>query len=285
MASPIQLTSRSIARFRLRRGTVAVGCLCLALFIADLARPALLQGLRGQLRQLSAPALTAVHFAGEQVARPVNALTGLRETFTKAGEQEATAQRLRELQVAVEHLQRENRELRANLDVVPPPQLERLTARTVPLADALSGRLRLVRFSGPPLATDMAALSHGQLVGRIVDVTGKTATLMLLTDARARVAVMGQRSGIEVILAGTGHPERLDIRYRNAPQGLQPGESLLTTGSGDLYPAGIPVATVQQDGNGTLSALPLAGMERIDWVQLVRYRDSVVLADSSRAKP
>ena len=104
--------------------------------------------------------------------------------------------------------------------------------------------------SAAGITADETVLNGDGLVGTVVSVTQKTATVQLLTDAGTTVGVrmagdgqIGALSGSAAALSGSA-PLKLTLFNANAT--LKPGQELVTFGSvgGRPYVPGVPVGTV-----------------------------------------
>ena len=116
-----------------------------------------------------------------------------------------------------------------------------------PLSDKViidQGSRQGVRLGDP--VTD----AHG-LVGQISSVQPFSAEVTLLANSQAVVPAMVSRTGVRTLVYGRAGG--VDLRYFPADASLQAQDLLVTSGLDCIYPAGIPIATVQeaQAGNGS----------------------------------
>jgi rod shape-determining protein MreC len=87
------------------------------------------------------------------------------------------------------------------------------------------------------------------------------------------------RSGVRGVLFGVGSDGTLELRFMPFSADIQTGDKLVTSGIDGTYPAGLPVATVQEvERNAAfmfarISAQPAAGVNR--------YRQVLVLTASA----
>lgn len=82
------------------------------------------------------------------------------------------------------------------------------------------------------------------LIGRTIEAGTLSARVLLLTDPGSRIPVTIVRTGQAALLVGTNRPA-LELRDRvGADLPLQPGDRLLTSGDGGVFPPGVPVGTV-----------------------------------------
>lgn len=101
------------------------------------------------------------------------------------------------------------------------------------------------------LTADMTVVSSDGLVGRILDVTTSTATVLLVVDADSTVGARVGRSMEVGFLSGRGHlddPGRLDLELVDRSVVPAEGDVVLTWGSEESgpYRAGIPIGTVKE---------------------------------------
>jgi rod shape-determining protein MreC len=137
------------------------------------------------------------------------------------------------------------------------------------IGSTASGTRRLATIaagSGDGVRPGQPVRSADGLAGRIFE-TGRTAARMLmLTDSDSTVPVRLVRNGLPALVTGNGDGR---LRVRPLVAGENPfrrGDLLVTSGTGGLYPPGIPVAVVI--GADALSPLarPLADPDRTDFV-------------------
>ena len=96
------------------------------------------------------------------------------------------------------------------------------------------------------LLADMTVINGQGLIGRILNITKTTATVVLIVDASS--AVGARVAGTEEIgiLSGTGRQDSLEFQSLDALASLKPGQALVTFGSrsGRPYAPGIPIGEV-----------------------------------------
>lgn len=102
------------------------------------------------------------------------------------------------------------------------------------------------------------------LVGRVIETGQVSARVLLLTDASSTVPALLVRSGLPVLATGHGDG-RIDLRVLAA--GVAPfrrGDLIATSGTGGVYPPGIPIAVVTEVHRDTAVGMPLADPARLD---------------------
>ncbi|WP_076070417.1 rod shape-determining protein MreC [Sphingomonas montana] len=104
------------------------------------------------------------------------------------------------------------------------------------------------------------------LVGRIFETGRGAARLLMLTDTGSTVPVRLVRNGLPALASGNGDG-RLRIRALIAGENpFRRGDLLVTSGTGGVYPPGIPVAVITGADALTPLARALADPDRTDFV-------------------
>ena len=91
---------------------------------------------------------------------------------------------------------------------------------------------------------------------------------MLLTDDRVSIPVQVLRNGLRLIAFGGNASGKVEVRYLTADVDLVAGDTLITSGIGGLFPAGLSVAVVEYverdatSGFARAVAQPLSHPER-----------------------
>lgn len=124
-------------------------------------------------------------------------------------------------------------------------------------------------FEGQPL------IDAAGVMGQVLHVSPFTSTAMLITDPSHAIPVQVNRNGVRAIAVGTGDPAALDIPHIPNNADIQEGDLLITSGLGQRFPAGYPVAEIvlvernPAEPFATITAVPLAHLDRSQEVLLV----------------
>ena len=174
---------------------------------------------------------------------------------------------LRHWQAVAQALKVENESLRALTGYKPVENVEYVTAHVIAQSpDAYSGTLMINAGKAQGLVELMPVIDAYGLVGRIVDVSDRTARVQLLSDGTSRVPVISATTRQHAILAGTGD-ELLRMTFVGGdPAQIQLGEPVMTTSEGGLIPDSVMVGTVfRRDTNGLLvkPSRPLGASEYV----------------------
>ncbi len=90
---------------------------------------------------------------------------------------------------------------------------------------------------------DSAVLTPDGIVGRVRAVSPFTSEVELITDVNAAAGAQMGASGLEGVVTGTGVGE-LQMNFILSTAAVSPGDIVVTSGTDDIYPKGIPVGTV-----------------------------------------
>ncbi|MBZ0129418.1 MAG: rod shape-determining protein MreC [Rhodobacteraceae bacterium] len=107
------------------------------------------------------------------------------------------------------------------------------------------------------------------LVGRISGVGDTTSRVVLLTDSNSRIPVVIQPSGQKAILAGNNTPYPV-IEFLESPEIVHPGDRVVSSGDGKVFPPGLLAGQVVLGRNGRLLVQPSADFQRLEFLRVLR---------------
>ncbi len=235
---------------------VVVGLILLAL---SLVAPQSYAALRGAALDATAP-LTAVLDAVSSTAGGLaSGATDYWDAARQNGELKRTNRALLQRMVEAKAIHLENAQLKAALQLRERSREAVATGRIVGSSYESPRRFAVLSAgSGDGVQVGMPVRSAGGLIGRVIE-TGRFASRVLLISDRANIVPARLlRGGLPVISTGRGDGT-LDVRPLEVGRNpFRPGDLLVTSGTGGLYPPLVPVARiVKLDDDGAV-ALPLA---------------------------
>lgn len=107
------------------------------------------------------------------------------------------------------------------------------------------------------------------LVGRIAGVGERTSRVILLTDTNSRVPVSVQPSGQRAMIVGDNSPAP-PLEFIENSDLVRPGDRVVSSGDGGVFPAGLLIGQVAQDRNGRLRVRLAADYERLKFLKVLR---------------
>jgi rod shape-determining protein MreC len=165
------------------------------------------------------------------------------------------------------------------------PPIPMVTARVVldsrgPFADS---RLANVG-SADGVQVGNPVMSDRGLVGRIVGLSPHISRVLMLTDVASKVPVLIDRTNGRAILAGdgSGNPKLDYLRGRDV---IRPGDRILTSGDGGVFPRGLPVGVAFKSVDGHWRVALAADSSSIDFVRILKFDDFSQLADDKALAP
>jgi rod shape-determining protein MreC len=245
---------------------VAVG-----LIVLGKADTILIERARSAIADASVPLL-------ELMARPAAAIAELVDDVREIGSLRSENVRLRDeqqqllqWQIIARQLDAENQMLRKLVRLAPDPKLSFVSARVI--ADYGGAFFRSVLVAAGErdgVRKGQAVINGDGLVGRVFEAGSRSARLLLLTDINSRVPVVIERTRDRAVLAGdnSNYPRLLYLAPDATPR---PGDRVVTSGSGGVFVAGLPVGLISAVVGSAVVVQPFVDWDRLDYVRLVDY--------------
>jgi len=270
-------------RFRRRKNPSHAGeclliCLaCFALLIIESRVPAV-QKARGAGELLKVPVQAVVRVA-------VGSFDATRNYFLDQAqllrENEDLRKRLLNQDVDMQQmalLKAENKDLRALLALDTVLGSNNLAAQALPRnPDHSSHRVTLSIGSRQGAFVGQPVVDSGGVVGQIARDYLVTSEALLISDANHAIPVVFERTGVQAIAFGTGQRDhRLLLPYMQTHADIAEGDTVVSSGRGGRFPAGLRVGVVEgvrnASGQAFLEALvrPTANLEGVRQVLLLR---------------
>ncbi len=107
-------------------------------------------------------------------------------------------------------------------------------------------RVIIDKGSKDGVSLGMPVLDARGLMGQVVEVMPYSARVLLLTDTTHGIPVQVNRNGLRAIANGTGSPGLIELRHVADTADIKEGDLLVSSGLGQRFPAGYPVAVVKE---------------------------------------
>lgn len=117
------------------------------------------------------------------------------------------------------------------------------------------------------------------LVGRISGVGRDTARVLLLTDTTSRIPVVIQPSGLRAILTGDNSLSP-PIDFIENPDLVRPGDRVVSSGDGELFPADLLVGHVALGSDRRYRVRLTADYERLEFLRVLRSHPAERILDA-----
>lgn len=179
---------------------------------------------------------------------------------------------LRQQQLEAVALLAENKALRDLMRSVPGGQTHYVTARLV--ADHGGPFVNAALIGGGQkegIRKNQAVIGAAGLVGRVVEAGDTSARVLLLTDVNSRVPVMGEISREKAILTGDNSAYPV-LSYLSNGSRLRPGERIVTSGDGGVFPPGVVVGEVGAVEKMSARVKLAVDYGKLEYVTVIDYR-------------
>ncbi|MGZ2256099.1 rod shape-determining protein MreC [Roseobacter sp. A03A-229] len=117
------------------------------------------------------------------------------------------------------------------------------------------------------------------VVGRISGVGENTARVILLTDASSRIPAVIQPSGQRVIVAGD-NSSAPPIEFLEDSDQVRPGDRVISSGDGGVFPPGLLIGQVALDPGGKLRVRLSADYQRLEFLRVLRHHGTQPVSDT-----
>ena len=190
----------------------------------------------------------------------------------------------RQLKEQIEQMRLE--QVRLNEDAAQARRLQSLLAfkeqvviKTVPAqvigssGSDLSRSIYIDKGSNQGIAQDMAVITAGGIVGKVLRVYPSTSLVLMINDQSSGVGVLLEKSRLQGVLRGTSDGELILERVMS-DEHVAAGEPVLSSGGDQIFPKGFPVGTVSKVSPGkelflTIKVHAAADLSRLEEVLVV----------------
>ncbi|MEM8786677.1 MAG: rod shape-determining protein MreC [Pseudomonadota bacterium] len=204
------------------------------------------------------------------LSRMVTDFEELDRVYERNRELERELQQMKGWREAALQLEEKNARLRALNNVRLSPRVSFITGEVLTDSGSpfrQSALLNIGRIDG---VQDGSATVDGLgLVGRVSGVGERTARVILLTDINSNVPVIIRPSGQRALLAGDNTNAPVLDFVEDAAQ-IRPGDRVVTSGDGGIFPSDILVGTVATGPSGRLRTRLAADYRRLEFIRVLR---------------
>ncbi|MDT8364260.1 MAG: rod shape-determining protein MreC [Nitrosomonas sp.] len=166
-------------------------------------------------------------------------------------------------------LANENRHLRALLGATEQSQFRTVLAEIMSTPrNPFNRKIVLNKGSSSGIREGHIVIDNLGVIGQVTRIYPLTAEVTLITDKGHTVPVKIARNAINTVISGAGRNHELELQFLSVNTDVQPGDLLVTSGIGGVYPPGLPVGRVthiEHDKSMQFSRIictPVAGVDR-----------------------
>ncbi|WP_281282205.1 rod shape-determining protein MreC [Aliikangiella marina] len=173
-------------------------------------------------------------------------------------------------------LQAENARLRNLLGTESKSVQRKMVAEIIRIdSDPFSMRFLLNKGSMHDVYVGQTVIDAYGIVGQVVEVAAMTSRVLMITDVSHAIPVKVNRNGVRSTLVGTGQINRVELQFVPDTTDIKVGDLLMSSGLGQRFPDGYPVAQVTSVQNSPgaafakIVAAPLAKLDQSSLVLLI----------------
>ena len=187
---------------------------------------------------------------------------------------------LENIQSVADEVRAENEQLRALLNEgAEYPEFEYAYAKVILRSvDDYSATYTIDAGSNDGIKENMVVVALGGLAGKIVKVTDTTSVFLAVIDPRCGVPVLSVESRDMGVVKGVGNAGKIkgDLTMNQLPTNaiIKPGDTVITSGMGEVYPKGIKVGIVTEVSKGsqvnaTATVIPMVDFDHLENVLII----------------
>ena len=258
---------------------VVVGLMLLGLSVVS---PSTFQNVRGAALDTTAPLTNGL----SEVGATVTGLVGGAGNYWDAARQNAKLKQerdaIRQQILLARAIQQENAQLKGLLQLRERTENAVATGRIVGSSFSSLRRFAILSAgSSDGVQRRMPVRSASGLVGQVTDVGNFASRVMLISDKLSLVPATLLRGRIPVIAEGRGDGTVAVRPLEVGRNPFRPGDVLVTSGTGGIYPPLVPVARVLRLDEYGAIAMPIADPSNVNFAIVERpYEPGVIAAEA-----
>ncbi len=237
----------------------------------------LIERIRVQASDAVAPILDAI-------SRPVATVTEIADQLEELSQIQAENTRLKkdraqllQWQTVARQLEAENKALRGLLKFSPPPKATYITSRVIANAVGAFAHSLLLNVGAPDgVKKDQAVTTGKGLIGRIASVGNRSSWVLLITDLNSRIPVVIESTRTRAIMAGN-NSDRPRLIHLSPGAMVSPGERIITSGHGGVFPPGLAIGTVSSVSDSGIEIQPFNDRRRVEYVRILDFGDESLI--------
>ncbi len=215
-----------------------------SLVLAD-GRFGALTGIRYLLNSFVAPLQFAANIPGEFLGQFSKQFVDRQKLLLDNKKLKEDILLLRSNQLLFDHMEQENQRLR---DLLGSPFVrdERKVVAEVMAVDSDPYKHQIMIDKGRTngVYEGQPVINERGIVGQVSHVAAHNSRVLLITDPTHAIPVQLMRNDIRVIAAGNGDIDSIQLENIPSSADIEPGDRLVTSGLGGVFPEGYPVARI-----------------------------------------
>jgi rod shape-determining protein MreC len=234
------------------------------------------ENIRGYLQSMVSPLQYLATTPKQMMTWAAENIITRRQLISENQQYKISELRFHQQLLALEIIKKENERLRLLLASPLRGEVKKMVAEILSVdSDPYSHQVVINRGSDDGLFEGQPVIDDEGIVGQVLHVGINSSRVILITDVTHAVPVRVSRNGVRLVASGTGQIDRLTHNFVQHSTDVRSGDLLVTSGLGDKYPEGYPVARVttviQNDANAfaLVQSEPVAKIDRLRYLLLL----------------
>jgi rod shape-determining protein MreC len=234
------------------------------------------ENIRGYLQSMVSPLQYLATTPKQMMTWAAENIITRRQLISENQQYKISELRFHQQLLALEIIKKENKRLRLLLASPLRGEVKKMVAEILSVdSDPYSHQVVINRGSDDGLFEGQPVIDDEGIVGQVLHVGINSSRVILITDVTHAVPVRVSRNGVRLVASGTGQIDRLTHNFVQHSTDVRSGDLLVTSGLGDKYPEGYPVARVttviQNDANAfaLVQSEPVAKIDRLRYLLLL----------------
>ena len=243
----------------------------LAFMMLSKADTIVLNKTTGFISSVFSPIITVLQFPGKLIYAGYEKIYDIVTVYSQNNKLKEENLKLLILQNKIMVLQAENKLLGEMLNYTSLPKSSFITAKVVAEeGDGFSHSMIVYIGNASNVYEKQVVLGYESVVGRVENVNGKFAQIILITDINSKIPVITERSRERAILSGD-NTLRPKLLYTRLNADIKKGDRIVTSGVSGVFPVGLPVGVVSDISEDGIEVMPIADIEKLEYVKIVDY--------------
>ena len=152
-----------------------------------------------------------------------------------------------------QEIQKENERLRGLLNYLGEEETDIVTARVIGTVPGnWFDEFTINAGEDQGIRNNMIVYSKDGLIGKVIYTAGNYARVLSIMDDASGVSVLVERTRDNAVLSAVpGTDDTLELLYLRNDADIVPGDKIITSGLGGVFPKGIEIGTVTEVSNNT----------------------------------
>tara|TARA_B100000676_G_scaffold312651_1_gene387950 strand:+ start:1300 stop:2163 length:864 start_codon:yes stop_codon:yes gene_type:complete len=255
-----------------------------ALLLLAKVDKAMMERVRVQVTDSVAPIIDAMSRPLALLNDAIVHLNALAQVHERNEKLQQDKDRLLQWQSVARMLQAENQALRAQLNYVPGPDASYISARVIADTGGAFAHSVLLNIGHQPgVEKGHAVVTGDGLIGRVEGVGSRATRVLLISDLNSRIPVLIEATRARAILAGN-NSNRPRLIHLSPGVTVSPGDRIVTSGHGGVFPVGLPIGLVDAVNEEGISVLPFVPRDRLEYVRILDFGLEGIINDDGLDK-